>query len=114
MIGESFFEEFADYRAFVQRFVVVLESWDEAAGVEGQKGLGFVVGVYFDVLVGDAFLFEDGPGALDEGAAFLEGRVLDGWVSDGEGGSKAGGFLDIGIGGGGGGGCEDCLYLQPA
>ena len=31
-----------------------------------------VVGVYFDVLVGDFLLFEDGPGALDEGAAFEE------------------------------------------
>lgn len=37
--------------------------------------MGFVVGVYFDVLVGDLFFLEDGPGALDEGAAFFGGDV---------------------------------------
>ena len=71
MIRESIFEEFADHCAFVQRFVVVLQGGDEAAGVEGEEGLGLVVGVDFDVLVGDFLLFEDGPGALDEGAAFF-------------------------------------------
>lgn len=70
MIGESVFEELANHRAFVQGLGVVLESRDEAAGVEGEEGLGLVVGVYFDVLVGDSLFFEDGPGALDEGAAF--------------------------------------------
>jgi hypothetical protein len=34
MIGESVFEKFANHCAFVQRFGVVLESRDEAAGVE--------------------------------------------------------------------------------
>ena len=69
VFGVSFFEELADYGGFEEGFGVVLEGGDEAAGVEGEEGLGFVVGVYFDVLVGDLFLFEDGPGALDEGAA---------------------------------------------
>ena len=69
MVGESVFEEFADHRAFVEGFVVVLQGGDEAAGVEGEEGLGLVVGVDFNVLVGDFLLFEDGPGALDEGAA---------------------------------------------
>ena len=72
MVRKSFFEEFADHCAFVQRFVVVLQGGDEAAGVQGQEGGGLVVGVYLDVLVGDLFFLEDGPGALDEGAAFFE------------------------------------------
>ena len=71
MVGESVFEEFADHRAFVEGFVVVLQGGDEAAGVEGEEGLGLVVGVDFNVLVGDFLLFEDGPGALDERAAVL-------------------------------------------
>lgn len=49
------------------------EGGDEAAGVEGQEGGVFVVGVDFDVLVGDALVFEDRPDALDEGAA---GRLV--------------------------------------
>lgn len=72
MIGISVFEKLADDGALVQRLVVVLQSRDEAAGVEGEEGSGLVVGVDFDVLVGDVLFFEDGPGALDEGAA--------GWV----------------------------------
>ena len=71
MVGECVFEEFADHRAFVEGLVVVLQGGDEAAGVERQEGGRFVVRVYFDVLVGDSFFFEDGPGALDEGAAVL-------------------------------------------
>jgi hypothetical protein len=31
----SVFEEFADHGAFVEWFGVVLERWDEAAGVQG-------------------------------------------------------------------------------
>lgn len=69
MVGKRVFEEFADDGAFVERFIVVLQGGDEAARVESEEGLGLVVGVDFDVLVGDFFLFEDGPGALDEGAA---------------------------------------------
>ena len=52
--------------------------------------MGFVVGVYFDVLVGDLFFFEDGPGALDEGAAF---EVLACLVVVGRGGSAVGGLF---------------------
>jgi hypothetical protein len=72
VVGKGVFEELADYCAFVERFGSVFERGDEAAGVEGEEGLGFVVGVYFDVLVGDFLFFEDGPGALDEGAAGRE------------------------------------------
>ena len=35
MVGESFFEEFADDGALVERFIIVFESRDEAAGVKG-------------------------------------------------------------------------------
>lgn len=41
---------------------------DKAARVDGEEGLGFLVGVDFDVLVGDALVFEGDPDALDEGA----------------------------------------------
>ena len=75
MVGKRVFEKFADDGAFVQRFVGVFQGGDEAAGVEGEERLGLVVGVYFDVLVGDFFLFEDGPGALDKGAAFSRIRA---------------------------------------
>jgi len=71
VVRESVFEEFADHCAFVQGFIGVCQGGDEAAGVESEEGLGLVVGVYFDVLIGDFLLFEDGPGALDEGAAFF-------------------------------------------
>lgn len=47
---------------------------DEAAGVDVEEGLGFLVGVDFDVLVGELLVLERDPDALDEGAA---------WVSDG-------------------------------
>jgi hypothetical protein len=69
MVWESVFEEFANDCAFVERFGIVFERRDETSRVEGEEGLGFVVRVDFDVLVRDFFLFEDGPGALDEGAA---------------------------------------------
>lgn len=45
-----------------------MQGGDEPARVEGEEGLGFVVGVYFDVLVGDVLFFECDPDALDEGA----------------------------------------------
>lgn len=41
------------------------EGRDEATGVEGEEGLWLVVRVHFDVLVGDLFLFEGEPDALD-------------------------------------------------
>lgn len=52
---------------------------DKAARVDVEEGLGFAVGVYFDVLVGDAFVLEGYPDALDEGAVVVvreEGYVL--------------------------------------
>lgn len=71
MVRVRLFKELADDCALEQRFVVVLECWDEAAGIEGEEGLGFVVGVDFDVFVGDFLFFEDGPDALDERAAWI-------------------------------------------
>lgn len=78
VVWVSVFEELADDGALVERFGVVLERRDQAAGVEGEKRGGLVVGVDFDVLVGDFLLFEDGPGALDEGAAVVgwDGELL--------------------------------------
>ena len=49
------------------------EGGDEAARVESQELGGFVVGVYFDVLVGEALELEGDPDALDEGAVMREG-----------------------------------------
>lgn len=43
----------------------------EAAWVHVEKGLWFAVRVNFDVLVGEALVFEGDPDALDEGAAGL-------------------------------------------
>ena len=42
MVWIGVFEELADYGAFVEGFVVVLEGGDEAAGVEEEEGVGFV------------------------------------------------------------------------
>ena len=50
--GVSILEEFADYRAFVKGLVVVLKSRDEAAGVEGQERVRFMVRVYLGILEG--------------------------------------------------------------
>jgi len=71
------FQKLADDCAFVERFVVVLECWHQAARVEFQEGVGFVVRVHFNVLVGNFLLFQDGPGALNEGAACGMVRVGD-------------------------------------
>lgn len=68
MIRIRFFQEFAQHCAFIERLILVLQGRYEAARVEVEEGLGFVVWVYFDVLVGDFLFFEDDPGALDEGA----------------------------------------------
>ena len=70
----DFIQVFADDTALVERlglFAAVdgtAQRRHEATWVEFQKGGGLVVGIYFDVLVGDAFFFEDEPGALHEGA----------------------------------------------
>jgi hypothetical protein len=48
----------------------VAQRGDEAARVDGEEGGGFAVGIYFDVLVGEEFVFEGDPDALDEGAAW--------------------------------------------
>jgi hypothetical protein len=46
----------------------VAECGDQAAWVDVEKGLRFLVRVDFDVLVRDVFVFEGDPDALDEGA----------------------------------------------
>lgn len=71
MIRKRIFEKFRYDCTFVEWFVVVLESGDQTSGVQREEGSGFVVGVDFDVLVRDLFLFEEGPDSLDEGAAVL-------------------------------------------
>lgn len=43
------------------------EGGDEAARVDFEEGLRFLVRVDFDVLVGDVLEFEGDPDALDEG-----------------------------------------------
>ena len=49
---------------------------DKTAWVDVEEGLRFLVGVDFDVLVGDLLVFEGYPDALDEGA----GEGLVGWA----------------------------------
>ena len=68
VVWEGFLEELAEYCAFVERLVLILECGYEAAWVQVEERLGLVVGVDFDVLVLNAFFFEGDPGALDEWA----------------------------------------------
>jgi hypothetical protein len=46
----------------------VADGGDEAARIDVKEGLGFLVGVDLDVLVGDGLVFEGNPDALDKGA----------------------------------------------
>ena len=69
MVRVSFFQELADNRRFEERFVIILKCRHKTTRVEVDQGLGLVVWVHFDVLVGDLLFFQDGPGSLDEGAA---------------------------------------------
>ena len=75
MVWIGFFHELADDCAFEKGFVLVLERWYQTAGVEINERFWLVVGVHFDVLVGDFLLFQDGPGSLDEGAARVAVRL---------------------------------------
>lgn len=50
MRGVRLFQEFTDDCALVERLIVILESWDEAAGVEFEERLRFVVGIYLRVV----------------------------------------------------------------
>jgi hypothetical protein len=68
MIEVRFFQKFAEHRALVEWFVVVLKCGDEAARIELEERFRFVVRVDFDVLVWNVLLFEGNPHALDEGA----------------------------------------------
>jgi len=72
-VGGGFVEVLADDIGFVdgEGGAVLLraaEGGDEAARVEGEEGGLFVVGVDFNILVGDGLFFEGNPGALDEWA----------------------------------------------
>ena len=63
--------------AFVAGPVFVAERGDEAEGADFEKGLGFLVGVDFDVLVVHVFELEGQPDALDEGAVGSESKDGD-------------------------------------
>jgi hypothetical protein len=41
------------------------EGWDKSTRVQGQERLWLVVGVDFDVFIGDVLLLESDPDALD-------------------------------------------------
>lgn len=68
VVRKRFFEELTEHRALVQRLLLVLQCWDEAARIEIEQRFWFVVRVYFYVLVLDSFFFERDPDALYEGA----------------------------------------------
>jgi len=61
-------QKLAQDRRLIERLVLVLQSGHETAGVEIQEGLRLMVRVYLDVLIGNVFLFQCDPDALDEGA----------------------------------------------
>lgn len=102
MIRKRIFEKFRYDCTFVEWFVVVLESGDQTSGVQREEGSGFVVGVDFDVLVRDLFLFEEGPDSLDEGAepARVELERLFGLMG-----------VDNGFGGAGCDWVEVCIWV---
>jgi len=63
------FEVLHDNGGFVGRPCwAVADCGDEATWVDVEEGLGLLVGVYLDVLVGNSFVLEGDPDALDEGA----------------------------------------------
>ena len=75
LIGIDFVQVLADHVALEKRFCFfpvcsfrTSQRRDEAAGVELEERLGFVVGIDLNVLVGNLLLLKDEPGALDEGA----------------------------------------------
>lgn len=67
------FKELAYDGAFVEGFAFVGQGGDETARIEFEKGQGFLVWVYFDVLEGDAFFEEEEEDALGEGAELVSG-----------------------------------------
>lgn len=71
--GVEVFEVFHQHGALVARPFSVAECRDETARVEGEKPLGFVIRVYFYVLVVQAFEFERDPNALDKGTVGRRG-----------------------------------------
>lgn len=96
----NFVQVLADDGALVERLCLLpigsfgtAERGHQAAWVELEEGLGFVVGVDLDVLVGDLLFFEHEPGSLDEGAepAGVELERLLGLVGFDESGGGAGG-----------------------
>ena len=57
MVGELLVKEFAKHIAFVEWLVLELKCGDETSGVEIEERLRFLVGIDFDVLIGDVLLF---------------------------------------------------------
>lgn len=53
----------------------VAECGDQATWIDVEEGLWLLVGVYFDVLVGNLLVLEGDPDALDEGAEMGLARV---------------------------------------
>jgi hypothetical protein len=53
----------------------VAKCGNQAAWVDVKKGLGFLVRIDFDVLVGYALVFKRDPNALDEWARTMLGRI---------------------------------------
>lgn len=71
VIWIGLFEVFVDDVGFIEGFCALVvgegcgDGGDEALWIQSEKGGGFVVWVYFDVLVRDLFLFKSDPCALD-------------------------------------------------
>jgi hypothetical protein len=65
-----FLEIFVDYVGFIEGpgssvRLPAGNCWYQATWVECEEGSGLVVRIYFDVLIGDLFLFESDPDPLD-------------------------------------------------
>jgi len=85
--------------AFVRAPVAVAQRGHEAAGVDVEEEFGLAVDVDFDILVGEAFVFEGDPDAVHEGAeaGAVEFEVVVGGVGlDGLPG-EAGGLFVVGL-----------------
>ena len=98
-------QKLANHTTLVQRFprpIIQLnfQSRHQASRIQSQQGSGLVVGVDFDVLVGDFLFFENGPDALHKGAepAGIKlkrlGRLVGG---DDVGCWAGGGWVEVGV-----------------
>lgn len=101
VVAVDVLQELEDDVALVEGLVVVLERGHEPARVELEQRGRLVVGVDFDVLVGDLLFFQHQPDALHEGAepAGVELERLRGGVGGhGFGGETGGSVVDVGVG----------------